>query len=159
MIFFEQNTHKSAPQPLRTYHMASSSGFRVLDSLAIRIVRRGREPFEAARNSLGPTGYSLIKEINRHCQVAQFAGNAHRAEPSPLFAQRARPSPLNCKNDYLVLVLGKKVLKKAKESGDERPRLRASQRIPHTFLFHFYVCSPCVLDGMWAEGIPVISTI
>ena len=37
---------------------------------------------------------------------AQFAGNAHWAEPSPVFAHRARPTPLKCKNEYLVLALG-----------------------------------------------------
>ena len=35
-----------------------------------------------------------------------FAGSAHWAEPSPLFAHRARPTPLSCKNEYLVLALG-----------------------------------------------------
>ena len=35
----------------------------------------------------------------------QFAENAHWAEPSPLFAHRARPTPLNCINDYLVYVV------------------------------------------------------
>ena len=38
--------------------------------------------------------------------MAQFAGNANWAEPSPLFAHRARPTPLKCKNEYLVLALG-----------------------------------------------------
>ena len=45
------------------------------------------------------------KEINRHCQVAYFSGNAHYAELSLLFAHRARPTPLECKNEYLVLAL------------------------------------------------------
>ena len=49
------------------------------------------------------------------------------------------PAPLNCKNEYLVLAVGEKIAahavvgsidvsqaRKAKESGDERPRLRAS---------------------------------
>ena len=36
--------------------------------------------------------------------MAQFAWNAHWAEPSPpLFGHRARPTPLKCKNEYLVL--------------------------------------------------------
>ena len=35
-----------------------------------------------------------------------FAGNAHWAEPSPLFAHRAHPTPLKCKNEYPVLPLG-----------------------------------------------------
>ena len=38
--------------------------------------------------------------------VAQFAVNAHWAEPSQLFAHRARPTPLKCKNEYPVLALG-----------------------------------------------------
>ena len=38
--------------------------------------------------------------------MAQLAGNAHWAEPSPLFAHKARPTPLKCKNEYLVLALG-----------------------------------------------------
>ena len=38
--------------------------------------------------------------------MAQFAGNAHLAEPSPLFAHKARRTPLKCKNVYLVLALG-----------------------------------------------------
>ena len=50
--------------------------------------------------------FALGKEYNRHCSVAQFAGNIHWAEPSPLFAHRARPSPLNCKNEYPVLPRG-----------------------------------------------------
>ena len=50
--------------------------------------------------------FPLGKEISRHCSVAQFAGNVHWAEPSPLFAHRARPTPLKCKNEYMVLALG-----------------------------------------------------
>ena len=38
--------------------------------------------------------------------MAQFAGDAHWVEPSPLFAYRARPTPLKCKNEYPVLPLG-----------------------------------------------------
>ena len=38
--------------------------------------------------------------------MAHFAGSAHWAELSPPFVHRAFPSPLNCKNEYLVLVLG-----------------------------------------------------
>ena len=37
--------------------------------------------------------------------MAKFVGNAHWAEPSPLVAIRARPTPLKCKNEYLVLAL------------------------------------------------------
>ena len=46
---------------------------------------------------LGQLVFPLGKEINRHCWVAHFAGDAHWTEPSPLFANRARPSPLKCK--------------------------------------------------------------
>ena len=38
--------------------------------------------------------------------MAQFAGNAHWAEPSPLFAYRARPTLPKRKNEYWVLELG-----------------------------------------------------
>ena len=41
------------------------------------------------RNSLVSSGFPLDKEIKSLCLVAQFAGNAHWAEPSPLFAHRA----------------------------------------------------------------------
>ena len=37
--------------------------------------------------------------------MAQFVGNAYWVKSSPVFAYRARPSPLNCKNDYLVIAL------------------------------------------------------
>ena len=68
-------------------------------------------------------------------------GSANLAEPPPLFAHRARPSPLKCKNEYLVLALEEETavqtlvgsiiwafrrLKKLKGSGDEGPRLRAT---------------------------------
>ena len=39
--------------------------------------------------------------------MTQLAGNAHWAKPSPLFAHRARPTLLKCKNEYLVLALRK----------------------------------------------------
>ena len=45
--------------------------------------------------------------------MAQFAGSAHWAELSPLFAHRARPTPLNCKNEYLVLALGEETAAQA----------------------------------------------
>ena len=83
--------------------------------------------------------------------MAQFAGSAHWAEPSPLFAHGARPTPVKCKNEYLLLALGEgtevqavvgsmawafRRLKKAKESGDERPWLRAYGVCPlFSFLF------------------------
>ena len=40
--------------------------------------------------------------------MAQFAGNAHWAKPSQRFAHRARPTPLKCKNEYLMHALGQK---------------------------------------------------
>ena len=43
------------------------------------------------------------------CCVANFAGNAHWAEPSPLFAHRARSTPLKCRNEYLVLAIGEEI--------------------------------------------------
>ena len=49
--------------------------------------------------------FFLGKEVNWHCQVAHFTGNAHWIEPSPLFAHTARPTPLKCKNEHLVLAL------------------------------------------------------
>ena len=54
--------------------------------------------------------------------MAQFAGSAHSAEPSPLFDDRARLIPLNCKNEYLVLELGEEaaVQLPADEDGDQR---------------------------------------
>ena len=58
------------------------------------------------RNSLEPTGFLLGKEINRLCYVVMFYWDAHWAEPSPLFAHRARLTPLKCTNEYLVLALG-----------------------------------------------------
>ena len=38
--------------------------------------------------------------------MAQFAGNAHWATPSPLFALMARLTPLKSESEYLVLALG-----------------------------------------------------
>ena len=38
--------------------------------------------------------------------MAQFAGIAHWAEPSLLFAHGARPTPLNCKIEYMMLAIG-----------------------------------------------------
>ena len=51
------------------------------------------------------SSFSLRQKNNRHCQVGQFALNAHWAEPSPMLAHRARPSPLNCENEYVLLAL------------------------------------------------------
>ena len=79
--------------------------------------------------------FPLGNETNRHCKVAQFAGNAHWAEPSPLINGRAHPTPLKCENKYLVLALEEEtspgssrlyclsvsLAQNAKESGDERP--------------------------------------
>ena len=48
--------------------------------------------------------------------MAQFARNAHWAEPSPLFAHTTRPTPLkyhSSKNEYLVLALGKETVVQA----------------------------------------------
>ena len=42
-----------------------------------------------------------------------MANNAHWAEPSPLFDNRARPTPLKCKNEYLVLELGEETVAQA----------------------------------------------
>ena len=55
--------------------------------------------------NLGKLVFPSGNENNRHCWVAQLAGNAHWAEPSPLFAHMACPSPLSCK-EYLVLAPG-----------------------------------------------------
>ena len=100
--------------------------------------------------------------------MAQFAGSAHWAEPSPLFAHRARPTPLRCKNVYLVLPLGEETadqavvgsivwafrrVKKAKVSGDERPRLRASQRLPPTFLFFRFSIVIIRMKGLKENGL------
>ena len=96
----------------------------------------------SVRNSLGPTVFFLLNnEINRHCYVAQFYGNAHWAEPSPMFAHRARPRPLNYKkrvpgactrdgncssSSNRLYRQGVSQAQSANESGDERPRLRTS---------------------------------
>ena len=45
--------------------------------------------------------------------MVQFAGNARWAEPSQLFAHRARPNPINCKNKYLMFALGEKTAAQA----------------------------------------------
>ena len=42
--------------------------------------------------------------------MAQSTGSAHWAESSPLFAHRARPTPLKCKSEYLVLSLGEETV-------------------------------------------------
>ena len=74
--------------------------------------------------------------------LAQLTGNDLCADYSPMFApslgRKARLSPLNCKNEYLVLALGEEtavqavvgcivwVFRRLKTpSQDERPRLRA----------------------------------
>ena len=67
---------------------------------------------------------------------------------------RARPTPLEWKNEYLGVALreggncsldnswihrqGVSQAQKAKETGDERPRLRASSRVPPTFHSLFF---------------------
>ena len=45
--------------------------------------------------------------------MTQFAGSAPWAESSPLFAHRARPTPLKCINEYLVLALRKETVVQA----------------------------------------------
>ena len=72
--------------------------------------------------------------------------NAHWAGPSPLFAHRARPTPLKCKNEYPVLLWGRKPVQavrlyclgvsqaqKTKVSGDERGYLLYSVRLQLSF--------------------------
>ena len=86
--------------------------------------------------------------------MAQIAGNAHWAESSSLFAHRAHPNPLNCKNEYLMLALweetttqavvyssrlyrlGVAQARKAKVSGDER--LAATRFIFYAPNFPFF---------------------
>ena len=46
-----------------------------------------------------------VSQAQKKTKESGDAGNAHWAEASPLFAHRARPSPLSCQNDYLVLAL------------------------------------------------------
>ena len=89
---------------------------------------------------LGQLILLLGKETNRHCNVApssreMLIGPRHHHCSPP-----GRASALNCKNESLVLALGKETAAqsvissivwtfcthKAKESRDERPRLRAS---------------------------------
>ena len=66
------------------------------------------------KTRLGQLVFSLGKENNLHYYVAQFNGNAHWAEPPPLFTLRVFPTPLKCKNEYLVLPPGE-------ETGSSRP--------------------------------------
>ena len=79
-------------------------------TVSISVTQRQSVGFGAemsrVRNSLGfgSTVFPLGKENNRHCKVLQFARNAHWAEPSPLFAHRAHPSPLNCRKGFFVRV-------------------------------------------------------
>ena len=65
--------------------------------------------------------------------MAQFAGSAHWAEPSPLFAHRARPTQL--KRITSLYRLGVSQAQKAKVSEDERPRLRAYSLCPQLSFF------------------------
>ena len=61
----------------------------------------------------GSSIFLLGKEINGHCYVVKFAENAHLAETLPLSAPSldwtVRPGPLNCKNNYSVFALGRKL--------------------------------------------------
>ena len=79
------------------------------------------------------------RKIIQHCWVAQFTGNAHWIEPLSLFTDRAPHSTQvwkrvpgaptgvgNCSPGSSRLYCLGVSLKKAKESGNERPRLRAS---------------------------------
>ena len=45
--------------------------------------------------------------------LAVNAKNYGKFEASPLFTHGARPSPLNCKNEYMVLALGEKTAAQA----------------------------------------------
>ena len=65
---------------------------------------------------LRPTVFSLQRKINKHFYVAEFAGKAQWCKPSPMVTLRVHPSPLNCKNEYLVFAL----------SWDEHSQLWAS---------------------------------
>ena len=101
----QENVHmKKKIQPQR--NKDNLGHFQVLVSVAQRqsVGLGSRGPGFETRPL--PSGFPLGKKISRHCQVAQFAGNAHWAEPSPLFAHRARPTSLKSKNEYLVLPLG-----------------------------------------------------
>ena len=54
-----------------------------------------------------------IKEGMARKLVGIARWNAHWAKPSPLFAHRAHPTPLKCKNEYPVLPLGEDTAVKA----------------------------------------------
>ena len=125
--------------------------------------RNGTEKYLGPRGPRFVTRLSQLvlplgKEINRHFQVAQSAGNAQWAEPSPLFTRRSRTSPLNYENEYLVLALvGETAVQavaisivwafhslKIPESGDE-PRGYALHRVAQ---FSFIESSiTCVVDA------------
>ena len=94
--------------------------------------------------------------------MAQFAGRAHWAEPSPLFALTARPSPFNYENrvpgagtregnsspgSSRLYRLDVSQAHKAEDAGNERPRLRLGEETNR----------PCWVDQVagnayWAEA-------
>ena len=99
------------------------------------------------KTPLGQRDAPSGQEINLHWLVAQLAGNAHWAEPSPLlyapqFTQlwKRVPGAFTRGGNYST---GNSRLyrpsvsqaQKVKESRDERPRLCAPQCMPLTFLF------------------------
>ena len=71
--------------------------------------------------------------------MAQFAGNAHWAEPSPVFALRARPTPLKCKNEYLLLALRE----------ETAVQTVAAYAYSFTFFFPFHVSIPGINIKTW----------
>ena len=110
--------------------------------------RNGRAYPERSRvrNSLG---HLVFLQTRKFIGIARWPSSLVMltgwAEPTPLFAHRVHPTPLKRKNQYLVLGLGEENAvqfrsvgvshsQKPKESGDERPRQRASQRILSAFL-------------------------
>ena len=52
------------------------------------------------------TGFSFRQGKESALLGGPVRWNAHQAEHSPLFAQRARPTPLERKNEYLMFALG-----------------------------------------------------
>ena len=88
------------------------------------------------RNSPVSSGFSL-RQGNESALlgIAQFAGNAHWTEPSPLFAPRfrwmARPTSLNSKDEYQVFAHQVRKLQprqmsalSSRRSADPNPRSR-----------------------------------
>ena len=72
--------------------------------------QRRRAERTRVRHLLGPTVFfPLAREIIGTATWPDSLGM--QAEPSPIFAHRARPR-LNCKNEYLMLALGKETAAK-----------------------------------------------